>query len=103
MTDKYVLFMPKGGLNDQFSQIQIVINYCISKNRILLLHTQYKNNCYRINFSDYFDIENNECNIIYYSNKIKDIFNNNTLTAYPNILSNKLSLIFGGNNQFKFS
>lgn len=103
MTDKYVLLIPKGGLNDQFTQIQIVINYCISKNRTLLLHTQYPSNCYRINFSDYFDIENNECNIIYDSNKIKDIFNNNTLTAYPNILSNKLSLIFGENNEFKFS
>ena len=103
MTEKYVLLMITSGLNDHFKLIQYAVKYCVSKNRTLLLHTQHPSNCYRINFSDYFDIENNQCNIIYDSNKIKDIFNDNTLTAYPNILSNKLSLIFGENNEFKFS
>jgi len=42
---------------------------------------------YNINFSDYFHIPRSECNIIYDTDKIKDIlFTHNTLSVYPNHL-----------------
>jgi len=48
------------------------------------------NTRYAINFSDYFDIKDSGCDIIYNSNKIKDIFENNKLTVHPNNLDFKL-------------
>ena len=85
MTDKYVLFITKAGLNDLFAQVHRTISYCKKHNRNLLLDMT---SCsYNINFSDYFHIPRSECNIIYDTDKIKDIlFTHNTLSVYPNHL-----------------
>ena len=79
--NKYVYFVPQGGLNDIFTCIQYILNYCIQYNRILLL--DMTKSCYEINFSDYFYIEN--CNIIYDIYKIKNIVSNKKLSVYPKL------------------
>lgn len=57
--------------------------------------------CYNINFSDYFHIPRSECNIIYDTDKIKDIlFTHNTLSVYPNHLD--LNPIDFMNKKIKF-
>ncbi len=82
---KYVYFIPKGGINDMFVQIEHVIKYCTRYKRILLLDTT--NSIYKINFSDYFDIEYVYCNIIYNSNIIREILKKKSLSIYPAILT----------------
>ena len=52
MSEKYVLFVPQGGLNDCFTRINITISYCELTNRTLLL--DFTRSEYRINFFDYF-------------------------------------------------
>ena len=85
MTDKYVMFITKAGINDIFAQVHRIISYCKKHNRILLL--DMTTGIYNINFSDYFHIPRSECNIIYDTDKIKDIlFTQNTLSVYPNHL-----------------
>ena len=39
--NKYVYFIPRGGINDNFTQIKHKINYCKKMNRILLLDMNY--------------------------------------------------------------
>lgn len=92
MSDKYVLFIPSGGINDCFSRIQHVISYCKNNNRILLL--DMTNSFYNINFSHYFHMPTCDCNIIYDTNKIKDILEKNTLSVHPNNLDFKLIDLF---------
>jgi len=75
--DKYVLFIPYGGLNDILTGIMNTIQYCKKYNRILLL--SMKQSCYRIEFSDYFEIEDMEIPIIYHTNQIKDIITNKSI------------------------
>ena len=81
MKKKYVYLTPYGGFNDCLCVIQNAVQYCIQHNRILLI--DMKHSFYRINLSDYFEIKNSECEIIYNSNKIKKILLDNTLTVYP--------------------
>jgi hypothetical protein len=76
---KYVYFIPKGGMNDILSCIQIVYNYCIQHQRTLLVDT--KNSHYKINFSDFFNLE--KCDIIWDINIIHSIIKN--LSVYPKI------------------
>lgn len=85
MSDKYVWCKLKSspGLNDCFSQITYVIDYCKKNNRILLLDMTHSP--YAINFSDYFHILICECNIIYDIDKIKDILKNKP-SLNPNLL-----------------
>jgi len=52
------------------------------------------NSCYNINFSDYFHMPACDCNIIYDTDKIKDILKNNTLSVHPNNLDFKLIDLF---------
>lgn len=105
MNQKYVFFIPKGGLNDCFSQIQRVISYCNKYKRTLLL--DMTNSYYNINFDDYFHIKNCGCVIIYDTNKIRDIIVNNKFSFYPtnldfnllDILDKKIKL----NYSFKYN
>ena len=100
MGTKYVLFIPQGGINDCFVQINKIIEYCIVHNRTLLL--DFTNSVYKINFSDYFKIKYTKCNIIYNSNQIKYICINNKLTVYPKNLNIKLIDLFNKKNYFKY-
>lgn len=59
MHNKYVLFIPQGGINDCFSCILRTISYCNKNNRTLLL--DMTNSGYKINLSDYFYIKNLDC------------------------------------------
>lgn len=89
--NKYLYFIPKGGINDIFSVLNNLIKYCKNNNRILLL--DMNNSHYNINFSDFFIIKNIDCKIIYDFYKIRDILsyaNKNNLTVYPNNLDFKL-------------
>ena len=83
-TFKYVYFIPKGGINDVFVQINKVIQYCIRKQRILLLDMLPSG--YKINFSDFFNINKLDCHVIYNSLVIKYILESKTHTLYPDIL-----------------
>ena len=95
---KYVLFLPMGGFNDSLTNIKRTLDYCKRFNRILLLNT--KNFFYKIDFSDFFDL--NDKVIIYNYNKIKKIINNN-LSLYPKNLNYKLSNIMDNTVIFKYS
>lgn len=103
MYTKYVLFIPKGGINDCFNCILKVMSYCEMNKRTLLL--DMTNSCYRINFSDFFYIKN--CPIIYNSNAIKHILlslqDNNSLTVYPDNLNLNLIDLFDKTKKISFS
>ena len=64
------------------------INYCKNKNRILLINMKNTRWSYKINFSDYFDFEDN--NIIYNYNIIEQIIKKKEYSVYHNCLNNKL-------------
>jgi len=59
-----------------------------------MIHSAYK-----INFSDYFDID--DTSIICDSNKIRDIIYKNKFSVYPECLNNKLSDVLDGKIMFK--
>ena len=105
MNNKYVLFIPKGGINDCFSNIRRAISYCKTNKRTLLLDTT--NSAYNINFSDYFYIKKLDCCIIYNSNEIKNILlsleNSNCLTVYPNNLDFNLIDLFDKTKKISFT
>ena len=105
MNNKYVLFIPQGGINDCFSNIVKVISYCKRNKRTLLL--DIINSAYNINFSDYFYIKKLDCCIIYNSNEIKNIIlsleNSNCLTVYPNNLDFNLIDLFDKTKKISFT
>jgi hypothetical protein len=104
MDTKYVLFIPQGGINDCFCGIVRTISYCKMNNRTLLL--DFTNSAYNINFSDYFDIKELDCSIIYNSNEIKNIIsslkNSNCLTVHPNNLDFNLIDLFDKTKKFNY-
>ena len=105
MYNKYVLFIPQGGINDCFSNINKVISYCKINKRTLLL--DMTNSAYKINFSDYFYIKKiDNCCIIYNTNEIKNIIlslkNSNCLTIYPNKLDFNLIDLFDKTKKISF-
>ena len=104
MNNKYVIFIPQGGINDCFSSIVNVISYCKRNKRTLLL--DFTNSVYNINFSDYFYIKKLDCCIIYNSNEIKNIIlsleNSNCLTVYPNNLDLNLIDLFDKTKKITF-
>lgn len=104
MDNKYVLFIPQGGINDCLVNIYKTINYCQKNKRTLLL--DMTNSIYKINFSDYFCIKNSDCCIIYDSNKIKNIIlslkNRNCLTVHPNNLDFDLIDLFDKTKKISF-
>jgi len=101
--EKYVLFIPQGGINDCFANINRVISYCKLKKRTLLL--DMTNSFYKINFSEYFNIEKIDCNIIYNSDEIKNILldleNRNLTSVHPSNLDFNLIDLFD-TNEIKF-
>jgi hypothetical protein len=86
--NKFVLFIPQGGLNDILCNMKICIDYCNKYSRILLF---YKSPYYNINFSDYLEIP--FTNIIYDSNFICKLLSENKKTIYPTCLSDNLLTI----------
>tara|TARA_B110000977_G_scaffold136366_1_gene173276 strand:+ start:1598 stop:2464 length:867 start_codon:yes stop_codon:yes gene_type:complete len=104
MNNKYVIFIPQGGINDCFVNIVNVISYCKRNKRTLLL--DFTNSSYNINFSDYFYIKKLDCCIIYNSNEIKNIIlsleNSNCLTVYPNNLDFNLIDLFDKTKKISF-
>jgi hypothetical protein len=80
-SNKYVYFIPQGGLNDCFGTINNVLYYCKIKNRKLII--DFKNSQYKINLSEYFHFENE--NIIYDYNFIEKEFHNNKFSVFNNL------------------
>lgn len=91
----YLYFEPFSGFNDCLCSIIRLIDYCKKYNRILLINGMKSK--YKINFSEYFNIINN--NIICDTNNIIEIFNKNH-TVYPSIFTNRLNDII--NNKIIF-
>ena len=92
------MIIPQGGFNDCLVSILKAINYCKNNNRILLINMKNTTYSYKINFSDYFDFEDN--NIIYNYNIIEQIIKKKEYSVYPNCLNNKLVDIL--NDKLKF-
>lgn len=87
---KYLLCRPLGGFNDTLNQIYKCYEYCITYNRTLLLDTEY-NNFISSSFDNYFTfINKNNINVIYNSDAIYKIINNNKFTVFPEILEDVL-------------
>jgi len=97
---KYLLCRPCGGLNDNLYGIQSCIDYSKKYNRILLIDTNY-NNVYKFNFCDVFQIINHK-NIIYDSNKIKEIIINKKLTIFPNEINDLYDYSIEYRNNYGF-
>ena len=79
---KYLLCRPLAGLSDHFNTIQRCIEYSKKFNRILLIDSDYKST-YNFNFIDVFQLID-DTNIIYDSNKIREIISNKNLSIFPN-------------------
>ena len=94
----YIYFIPLGGFNDILCGLKYIINYAQKFNRTVLFDT--KNSYYKINFADYFYLPNT--NIIYDSNKIKTICDENSSSIYPKFISGNFIDIINGNFEFKF-
>jgi len=75
--EKYVLFIPEGGINDIFSGILRLVQYCKNYNRTLLV--LMKHSCYRIEFNDYFELEDMGVRIVFDTNQIKDLIRYKTI------------------------
>jgi hypothetical protein len=97
---KYVYFIPRGGINDTFTQIRRKINYCKKVNRILLLDMNY--GIYKINVYDYLYFKNCD-NVIYDMNKIKEIVSNKKLSIYPSKIDFSLLDVVNKKTRFKFT
>jgi len=95
---KYVLFISQGGFNDSLYNISKTLAYCKKYNRTLLLDMM--NTIYKINFSDFFDI-NDPC-IIYDFNIIKNIISHNNFTVFPKNLENHLINVLHDEIRFKY-
>ena len=106
MNNKYVIFIPQGGINDCFTNIVNVISYCKRNKRTLLL--DFTNLVIKSFFSDYFNIKIIwKKGLIYNSNEIKNIIlsleNSNCLTVYPNNLDFNLLDLFDKTKKISFT
>ena len=88
---KYLLFLPRAGFSDIHSQLTKVIDYCFKMNRVLLFHFKYS--IYDINYTEYFELKNIKCDIIYDSNKIIKLIKDNKFSVFPNIFTDLENLI----------
>jgi len=98
----YVYCEPQGGINDIFISIIKALHYCKYNNRTLLVNG--KRTIYEVNFSDYFNMSNE--NIIFDTNKINDICSNNNNTIYPDIFNGIMMNVLNGpvlNSEFEFT
>ena len=98
----YVYLQPFGGFNDILWLINHTLEYCKKYNRILLLNTV--NSIYKINFSDYFDFQENTTKkqIIYDIKEIRRICLTQTQTVYPNFFNNKMADIIDEKIKFEW-
>ena len=98
----YVYLQPLSGFNDILWLINYTLDYCKKYNRILLLNTV--NSIYKINFSDYFDFQENEKYIIYDIKEIRRIcLNPNKIqSVYPNFFNNKMEDIIDEKIKFEW-
>lgn len=83
----YVYLSPQGGFNDTLCNIRRTIEYCVKTNRTLLVDTT--KSCYGINFSDYFYFKGIPIPIITDVNNIRKIIADETLTIYPNTITDR--------------
>lgn len=96
--EKYVMLIPRGGFNDCLYVILRTIEYCKKyKRKLLLIMTC---SAYKINFKDYFDINNPI--MIYDVNLIRTIMSKKKYTVYPDSLNNKLIDILDIKIAFKY-
>jgi hypothetical protein len=93
----YVYFVPREGFNDILCATRVVIEYCKKYNRTLLIDGT--KSCYKINFGDYFTINQD---IIVDTVQIKKICSNTSYTIYPNDLQNKMSDILEEKIKYKY-
>jgi hypothetical protein len=112
----YVYLQPFGGFNDILWLISYTLDYCKKYNRILLLNTV--NSIYKINFSDYFDLQENNIYIISDIKEIRKICLNQTQTQnlnqnqtqnlnltqtiYPNFFNDKMMDIIDQKIKFEW-
>ena len=100
----YVYLQPLSGFNDILWLINYTLDYCKKYNRILLLNTV--NSIYKINFSDYFDFQENEKYIIYDIKEIRRIClnpnPNKIQSVYPNFFNNKMEDIIDEKIKFEW-
>ena len=75
---KYVLFVPKGGLNDILCGLGKSIEYCKKYHRTLLF--AMKLSCYSIDLGDYFDLE--DLGIVYDTAQINTHLMNKTVYQF---------------------
>ena len=92
------MLIPQGGFNDCLSVIFRTIEYCKQYNRKLLLIMT--SSVYKINFGDYFGINNPI--IIYDESLIKNMVSKKKYTVYPNSLNNKLIDVLDNNIGLKY-
>jgi len=96
---KYVYVVPRGGMSDMFSRIMVALEYCEKTGRVLLLDGEIS--YYKINFSKYFEFSNK--NIIYDTDKIREIISNSKLTIYPSFLQDRMMDVINKKVRFKWS
>ena len=98
----YLYCEPRGGFHDILNSIIRGLHYCNKNNRTLLVNG--KRSIYEVNFADYFDISDK--NVIFDTNKIIDICNNNNYTIYPNIFNGIMMNVLNApvvNSEFAFT
>uniref|UniRef100_A0A6C0C3L8 Uncharacterized protein n=1 Tax=viral metagenome TaxID=1070528 RepID=A0A6C0C3L8_9ZZZZ len=98
--NKYFLFFPQLGLNDNLVQLLIIIRYCKAYNRILLLTDGAEYFHTSCNFYDLFEISHP--NIIYDKCEIRKIILENNFSVYPNNLNCKIIDILDLKIKFKY-
>jgi hypothetical protein len=95
----YLYFQPHGGFNDIMCRLADVLDYCSLSNRTLMINMY--NQVYRINFSDYFNLEN--YNIVGNKNDILKIVND-APDIYPSYIDKKkLIKIINGEHGFTYT
>ena len=99
---KYLLFIPKGGLNDCFTGIQRMLDYCKKWNRTLLI--DMTNSFYHINMAQWFTIQQvtDFPRIIYDTIKIRDIIQAKSSKVYPSFLQERLLDILDGKIKLQY-
>ena len=97
---KYLLFFPKGGLNDMLCNINKIYHYCKKNNRILLINTKINSES-EINLSDFFIF--NHKNVICDYEEIKNLIYKSNFTIFPReIKLDNLKLLFKQDNLIKY-
>lgn len=67
--NRYLYFVCLAGFNDNLKTLEVITDFCKKYNRILIF--DFEKSYYNINFSEYFQIKNQDIKIIYDSEEIK--------------------------------